>query len=178
MARYVGCAPSEVPLVLHPDEFAEMMQEVVPRLVQATPDSAGTSEPSAATASVPNSPRGLAQKRPASRDASQEPERRPLFSGESDEALTVEEMQMYAPMRNSYVEVLMAGFLQKRTQKELPVTGNAPELQAQIQDAKALEWDTVVGKTAVKVHRGAKGRQILCKYSHRLFSLCSHPQIR
>ena len=155
---------NEIPLVLQPEDFADMMQEIVPQLIQEMP-----SQSEESSAAGHHSPREPAQKRPASREPSEEPgsaQRRPPPPGEAAEALLID-VEEYAPLRNSYVEVLIAGFLQKRMQKELPATNNMPEVQQQVDEAKVLEWDTVVGKQAVKVWRGAKARDIRKKMAHR-----------
>ena len=155
---------NEIPLVLQPEDFADMMQEIVPQLIQEMP-----SQSEESSAAGHHSPREPAQKRPASREPSEEPgsaQRRPPPPGEAAETLLID-IDEYAPLRNSYVEVLIAGFLQKRMQKELPATNNMPEVQQQVDEAKVLEWDTVVGKQAVKVWRGAKARDIRKKMAHR-----------
>ena len=67
----------------------------------------------------------------------------------------------------SHVESLMAAFLQQRAQKEIPASGNDSELQERVDQAKVLEWETVHGKSAVKVWTGAKAEEIKSKSGHR-----------
>ena len=78
------------------------------------------------------------------------------------------------------VEVLLAGFLQKRLQKELPVTGNPPELQDKVEEAKGTEWCTMQSKTAVCVHTGAAAERIRQKHPDRFvgsrFVVTSKPE--
>ena len=57
----------------------------------------------------------------------------------------------------------MAGSMQK----ELDPVGREPVLQAQVDEAKTLEWETVTGKQAVKVWTGERARQIKTKRPHR-----------
>ena len=58
------------------------------------------------------------------------------------------------------IEVLLAGFLQKQMQKEIPVTGNPEDLQEQVEEAKATEWYAMTSKPAVKVWSGADATRI------------------
>ena len=179
------------------DDFADMMQELVPRLLQSLPLD---HEPGSASTDVPLPSR----KRAASKDlphpsvppaARLLPEDRgsgavsstasdlPLPStpdnasqpaGADDaRASDVEEEVLWAEvlscehLYSSRAEALMAAFLQKRMQKEIPASGNEPDMQAKVEQAKQIEWDTVSGKQAVKVWTGAKAREIRQNYSHR-----------
>ena len=170
-----------VPLVrlpdTQPDDFLEMMSEVVPRMIAQQLGPGGTqtvsrAEPSTASSShqanAPNtlSPRRDSQKREASQDVAE-----PRASGrrrtESIEDLFCEEVLSVEPSHCSHVEQLMAAFLQKRAQKELPVTGNPPELQGRINEAKGLEWETISGKQAVRVWTGKQAEEIKAKHSDR-----------
>ena len=141
------------------------MQEVVPRLIQE----ATTQEASASSNDARSlSPRGSSQKRSASQEHHEAPPSSALRSApsepvEEDEALCVGFEEGY----NSRIEVLMAAFLQKRMQKELPVTGNEPGLQSQVEEAKGLEWETITGKSAARVWTGAKAHEIRRKQAHR-----------
>lgn len=65
------------------------------------------------------------------------------------------------------VEVFLSAFLQKRMQKELPPSGNEPEVQQLIDAAKRTEWDTLSEKPAVKVWSGQKAKQIKERHSDR-----------
>ena len=58
------------------------------------------------------------------------------------------------------VDVLMASYLQKKLQKELPASGNDPALQEKIDDAKSEEWSTLLSKGAVRVHVGRRAQEI------------------
>lgn len=61
----------------------------------------------------------------------------------------------------------MANFLQKRAQKEIPATGNAPELQAKIDESKSVAWETLTGKQATRIWTGQKARDIRERFAHR-----------
>ena len=156
--------PLHRPAEVQADEFLELMQEVVPRLIQE----ATTQEASASSNDARSlSPRGSSQKRSASQEHHEAPPSSALRSAPSepveDEALCVGFEEGY----NSRIEVLMAAFLQKRMQKELPVTGNEPGLQSQVEEAKGLEWETITGKSAARVWTGAKAHEIRRKQAHR-----------
>ena len=173
-----------------PEDFLELMQDVVPQLLQSFPMSSESSTADAA------SPRG--QKRSASKDHVDAPdpaklrtegegeasqssqlshpevaapsspandEELRLFS--SDEEALVTEVLYCEHLLNSKVEALMAAFMQKRMQKELPVQGNEPALQRDIDAAKVVEWETISGKQAVKVWTGRKAREIREHQKHR-----------
>ena len=161
------------PLETQADEFLELMQEVVPRLItQTTASQAPIPEPSAASGLVrhhPDSPRGSSQKRAASQEHQEAPVSAiPRASNapehEGDEALTVE---IDGQGSRSRVEVLLAAFMHTRMQKELPATGNDPSLQSRIDEAKGIEWETVTGKSAARAWTGAKARDIRQKQAHR-----------
>ena len=72
---------------------------------------------------------------------------------------------------SSRVEALMAAFTQKRMQKELPVSNNEPRLQSEVDNAKTLEWETVVGKQAVRIWTGAEARRIKERHPDRFVGI-------
>ena len=126
--------------------------------------------PLASAGSDPPSPREPAFKR----QASSPPEAlkdlvRQASTGDTHEALfcqdTMRTISQEAPHVPA-IEVLLAGFLQKRLQKELPVSGNPSELQEQIEEAKQTEWCTMLSK-GVKVHTGEAAARIRQKFPNR-----------
>eukprot|EP00434_Breviolum_minutum_P004560 symbB.v1.2.004023.t1/scaffold227.1/size261201/9 len=149
-------SPPEPILIRHPeghfDDFAEMMQEVVPRLLNNT-----LVEPSP---DVPiedsTSPRGTSSKREAS---SEHTEAESTQRRRTDEVLSCSEVNT--------IEVLMAAFLQKKAQNELAPRGNDPKLQGLIDEAKTTEWETLQGKNAVRVWSGAQAAEIKRKHASR-----------
>ena len=98
-------------------------------------------------------------------DFAESSESRQMAEAGSEELLA--EVLSCEHLYSSRAEALMAAFLQKRMQKEIPPSGNHPELQARVDEAKRVAWDTVSGKQAVKVWTGAKAQDIKHKYSHR-----------
>ena len=166
------------------------MQELVPRLIddmpgQGSSSSGGGSSSGGESAPRPTSeettvrrmeeteaenslgtPRAPAQKRTASKEAGEAPAETRLRTTEQEDLfcqVTLDNSRLYS----GHVESLMAAFLQKRAQKELPAQGNSPELQSEIDEAKVIEWDTIQSKTAVKVWTGPKAQEIREKYGHR-----------
>lgn len=126
------------------EDFAEMMQEVMPQILAEQPES------------MTDEPRG--HKRSASVDL---PDDRASVvpRTEADESLFV------SP--DEPIEVLLASFMQKRLQKELPPSGNEPTLQTQIDQSKTTEWETLFNKGAVRVFTGKAAKTIQEKHHDR-----------
>ena len=162
------------PVEEHPEDFLEMMQEVVPRLLQELPPPGVSSEPSRSSGSVPEastgpnerSPRGESTKREASREPGEVPVASRPRHHSIDEDLYVEGGDL-GHLHSSSVECLLAAFMQKRMQKEIPSSGNPQELQSKVDAAKSLEWETIQGKTAMRVWKGAKAREIRRRFPNR-----------
>ena len=101
--------------------------------------SAPVSNPSSGAADPsPPSPRPDAFKREVSvsADAEEPSSARPRLH--TDEALWITEVPAYLS-HGAAIEVMMASFLQKRAQKEIPACNNEPALQSRVDDAKSLE---------------------------------------
>ncbi|CAK9104708.1 Retrovirus-related Pol polyprotein from transposon RE1 (Retro element 1) (AtRE1) [Includes: Protease RE1 [Durusdinium trenchii] len=65
-------------------------------------------------------------------------------------------------------EVLVATYMQKKAAKEIPVTGNPPEIQKKVDEAKLLEWNTIEGKHAGRVVLGTEADDVRRYLSHRI----------
>eukprot|EP00435_Cladocopium_sp_Y103_P057558 s34_g19.t2 len=151
------------PPVMEQDDFAEMMEELVPALIeqQLQPNS-DSPMPEA------NSPRGDSSKREASPLSEED---RPAVRARLEDVNSAEiqvlaaEFVQHANMRP--VEALVAAFLQKRAQKEMRPCGHEPELQSRVDESKTVEWETLLGKNAIKIWKGRKAREILEKQQHR-----------
>ena len=65
-------------------------------------------------------------------------------------------------------EVLIAQHIQKRIQKELPHSNNAPWLQVQVDASKTLEWNTLTDKQAVRLLSPAESARVRKHHSHRI----------
>ena len=150
------------PPAMEHDDFAEMMSEIVPQLIEQQLNS---------EQSTTTSPRGSSSKREASNEDARPAVRARVDSSgvnpdsaEPTDVLSVEVTED-DPVRP--IEALMAAFLQKRAQKELPVGGHSPEIQNKIDESKRTEWETLLGKNAIKVWKGEKARQIREKHPDR-----------
>ena len=154
--------------VTQPEDFMKLMQEVVPRIIEQAVSSEAAQSVPAESDPTDSSPRGNSQKRAASREPPIEPATtfRRAMSDEEAEVMYVE-ARSHESYFSSEVEALMAAFMQKRMQKELPATGNEPQLQSEIDGAKTLEWETVCGKQAVRVWTGAEAKRIRERHPDR-----------
>ena len=140
------------PAQFRAEDLSEMLGEVIPRLLtdQSAPEEGETLV----------SPREPAFKRAASSTPGGETE--VLFC----EATMASFRQSYPAA--SEVEVLLAGFLHKKRQKEIPVVGNPSELQERVEEAKGVEWCTMQSKPSVKVWTGADAERIRRERPDRL----------
>ena len=154
--RHSFKSPPEPILIRHPegrlDDFADMMQEVVPRLLTNTLEESQSGENPEST----TSPRGTSSKREASNEHTE---------GESSQRRRTTEVLSCS--EDQTIEVLLATFLQKKAQSELAASGNEPKLQGLIDEAKTTEWETLQGKDAVKVWTGAQAAEIRRKHASR-----------
>ena len=65
-------------------------------------------------------------------------------------------------------EALVAAYVKKKASKELPVIGNAPEIQIKIDEAKLLEWNTILAKHAARLVLGPEADNVRQHLSHRI----------
>ena len=125
------------------EDFQETMQEIVPRLISNMPLPT-TAVPEAGRET--SSPRGTSHKREASTEAEGHVHTRNRSEDQDkneEDALFCSEVLLALSCEDSpSVEVFLSAFLQKRMQKELPPSGNDPEVQQLIDAAKRTEWDT------------------------------------
>ena len=132
------------------DDFAEVMREVVPQLIEETLDASR-------------------DKRPLdSADSTLEPASSKQRVEQSEEVLSVQQvLDLNEDWSNcDSIEVFMLSYLQKKS-KELNHSYNEPALQEQIDDSKVTEWQTLISKGAVKVLSGRQAEHIKEKFSHR-----------
>lgn len=114
----------------------------------------------------PSSPRSGGHKRAASTEA-ESPRPAIVPRAEDVDELLCEIEKNHTMSSKSTVHCLLATFLQKKLQKELPVKGNPPELQDKIDKSKETEWETLSNKQAVKVWKGAEALKFKKKYPDR-----------
>lgn len=146
-----------------------MLMEDVQELLQeldSAPSAPSMPEATNSSDQPMSSPRGTSQKREASSEAAGD---RSRPKTDEDDILFCEEVLMSSCQSGETptAEVLLSAFLQKRMQRELPLSGNDPELQRQIDDAKRVEWQTLCDKQAVRVHTGQKAQLLRDKHPSR-----------
>ena len=65
-------------------------------------------------------------------------------------------------------EQLVASYFQKKASKEVKGTGNEVELQRKIDEAKLLEWNTILSKNAARLVLGPEALDVRSKLAHRI----------
>ena len=130
------------PPALRPEDFSEIMHELVPHLVgEATRGSKRDQPDSGPSADAVPSPARHRQR--------------------IDEVLSVQDRDHLLEIGDhGSHEVLAAEYLQKRAQKPLPHSHNPPKLQEIVDEGKKVEWNTLLSKPNVlRIHYG--------KFAHR-----------
>ena len=56
----------------------------------------------------------------------------------------------------------------KKAAKEVPVSNNPPDVQAKVDEAKGLEWNTILSKHAARIVQGPEAEQVRRTMSHRI----------
>ena len=142
------------PPAMREDDFVEIMREVVPQLIDQALHETGAEA----------STRTPAPKRPLDTTETPEPPAsRPRPESTAEETLLVSEIDAC----NEDIDVLIAAHIQKKTNKELPHSGNPTSLQSLVNESKSLEWNTILEKGAVKIHYGRKAQAIREKFPQR-----------
>ena len=153
------------PPVMQQDDFSEMMQEMVPTLLDQHLQSIELGN-NTGDSGDNHSPRGDSSKREASTEQDGDrPAVRARLSGpdaETSDTLSAELLR-----KSQEIEVLLAAFLQKRAQKEIKPYGHEPSLQEKIDESKTMEWETLLGKQAIRIWTGQKAKDIRKRQSHR-----------
>ena len=156
-----------------PEDFIEMMSEIAPKLIADFPEAvshgegSGSSSSNAAPKGDQVTPRGSSHKRSASSEPAEAPSGARARTEETEALFCQATLDDLSHLHSSHVGTLMAAFIQKRAQKEIPASGNNPELQEQVDEAKTIEWETIISKSAVRIHSGPKAEEIRAKFGHR-----------
>ena len=161
------------PRAMLQDDFAEMMQEVLPELLhRVLPEGGEASEPQGSS----RDPRGT--KREASPHADAGPSKRsvlettgspdPATGSSHDEGQVHENLFVQLASPEISVETLVLNHINKRSAKELDVIGNEPQLQGQIDEAKQVEWSTIIGRNATRVVYGPEAERVRRKFPNRI----------
>ena len=144
------------PPSMRDDDFAELMREVVPQLVeQATRDVDESMHPKRALENP---------------DQTDEPAGHKPRTGSHDEVLSAQDINHLSELfkeQSTTIEVLIANYLQKKTSKEIPPTNNPLNLQEAVDESKLAEWSTILEKSAVRIHYGKRAAAIREKHSDR-----------
>eukprot|EP00435_Cladocopium_sp_Y103_P049592 s603_g15.t1 len=136
------------------DDFVEVMQDVMPQLVEQAISGLKREAADDTTGHVDKSAR--------TEQLSVEPLPSQFLSAQGASDLW-QTLQSGAPH-----EVLIAQHIQKRMQKELHHSNNEPWLQAQIDAAKIQEWNTLSDKQAVRLLSPAESAWVKKHQSHRI----------
>ena len=157
------------PRAMLQDDFADMMQEVIPELLeQALANEVSTPPPL-------QEPSERGTKREASPHSEPAPSKR--VSGSSTERggadaaegsagqlagsdSPVESLCIQLQNPEVCVEALVLNYVNRRNPKELLASGNEPALQERVDEAKTLEWQTVESRHAVRVVHGPEAARV------------------
>ena len=138
------------PPALRQEDFVSIMREVVPRLIEELPQDEA----------MP-----VSNKRDLESSSS---ELEPAASRVRTEAPVSEILSVELLNGPIDVEALIADYLQKKMEKELPHSNNEASLQKMIDSGKAAEWKTLSEKPNVlKIHYGQAAKRIQSESSHR-----------
>ena len=172
------------PSPMRSEDFSEMMNEIMPRLMERVIQDQGSQE---ATAVV--SPRGVGTKRSHDTDGqddqgpSQVPRVEALSPSDSPESpnealvcgsvqheLSLSDQNELADMFQAGVpvEIMLASYHQKRGSKEIPHVNQPPDQQRLIDEAKLAEWHVIEGKHAGRLVIGEEAQLVRQKLAHRV----------
>ena len=143
------------PAPMQPEDFVDIMREVVPRLIDSMPS--GTKRSLEVDASDHSAEAASASEPPAVRPR-------------TDEVLSVESLDNVSNWNTDELslEILIADYLAKKMSKELHHSNNPPDLQAKVDKGKRAEWNTLISKDNVlKIHYGKAAQKIRDTLSHR-----------
>ena len=138
------------PTAMRQEDFVEVMQEVVPHLIEEAVEAEQANRKRNADEAT-DQPEHKAPRLDASPDS---PGEHPIAYVESaccETAESHELWQTFQTTKDNAVEALVAQYYNKRAQKEIPVSNNEPLLQAKVDQAKVSEWQTLIDKQAVRV---------------------------
>ena len=142
------------PAPMQPEDFVEIMREVVPQLIENMPS--GTKR--SLNVDAPDSSEGSSSSEP------------PAVRPRTDKILSVESLNNVESWSTDElsIEVLIADYLAKKMSKELHHSNNPPDLQSKVDKGKRAEWSTLISKENVlKVHYGKAAQKIKDTLSHR-----------
>jgi len=140
------------------EDLMEILQETLPEMI----DAQVSMQPS--QQAQPSSPRQPSVKRDASHEPDDRTHARPRTEEPEHASLSCEAAMCSEALS---IEALTAAFLQKKLQKEIAPVNNPQELQQKVDASKSLEWETLLGKNAIRIWTGAKAKAIRQNHSDR-----------
>ena len=144
------------PAAMQHDDFVEVMQDVIPHMVEEAVNSLKREADDVGVGHVDKSARNLASEQLSVQHVTSS-----LSSSDAHE--------LWEALQDGTAhETLIAQHIQKRLQKELPHSNNVPWLQAQVDAAKTLEWNTLSEKQAVRLLSPAEAAWVRKHKSHRI----------
>eukprot|EP00435_Cladocopium_sp_Y103_P028343 s1179_g7.t1 len=150
-------------------DFVEMMKEIVPRMLA---DATQSVSDSSSSSSAPHGTKRVLDLNPD--EVSSGPPASRAKSSDISDSLCVEHVhecllvdEILAAWHEGGVESLMAAHLQKKLAKEIPPSGNDIHLQHLVDESKALEWETLIEKGAIKIHYGRKAHALKQEHPER-----------
>ena len=162
------------PAEMQPEDLTEMLEEVLPRVLSQASQASGERPTPGDVLESPHEPafKRLASSSP---DALRAEAGTEATHGNPPSSIAVEALFCQATMDAvrdecpgaTEFEVLLAGFLQKKMQKELPASGNEQGLQTRIDEAKVVEWQTMLDKAATRVLKGKDAAHARTKHPDR-----------
>ncbi|CAE7038139.1 RE2 [Symbiodinium sp. CCMP2592] len=158
------------PQAMLPDDFSDMMQEVVPQLISQALETTSASDE---TASGHDDPMTRGTKREASAEPPEaaSPKRAAPASEvplPGDEALCVQPNAVELFSSTAAFETLVINQMNKRSAKEVPATGNPLDVQPLVDEAKTIEWNTIESRHAARIVFGQEAADVREKLSHRI----------
>ena len=175
------------PAAMRPEDFTEMMQEIVPELMQQVLEPLSQVGDAAMT-----SPRSLSVKRAASPTPADDHVHAQVprlessgSNGDSTRPTNVGSVEHVMPRSSELSEhdrrelvqmyeagvpydVMLVSYHQKRGSKEIPHVNQEPEQQKKIDEAKLAEWHVIEGKCGGRLVHGAEAEYARNKLSHRI----------
>lgn len=143
------------PLATQHDAFVEVMRDVLPHIMEQAVSTLKREAPDAESPPSSKAPRTTEQLSVECVNMSD------LTASEAKECW--DDLQS-----GTCHEVLIAQYLAKRMQKELPPRNNPAWLQAQVDSAKTTEWNTLADKQAVRLLSVAESNRVRKLQSHRI----------
>ena len=193
---------------LSQDDFSDMMQEIVPKLVDQMLSQPSSTHPDASSSGSraapvkrsndavdgdiePGTVKSQRTSSPSQENRNDDDEELMVANNDEGHTFAKDEIAILSVQRQTGspvetllahekqellskwqqgvpTEVLLAEYLQKKASKEIRCTGNPPELQTKVDEAKLLEWNTIMAKNAARVVYGQEAERVRRTMSNRI----------